>query len=174
MRILNILGFLEISLSDWQYAFKFYNIFIQNFIFLKWFVKNCCSAWNYATILDINFVHFLQFKRNFIPQAELEEAFHKPIDFSIDLRILGHMVIGLKQVRVPIGHSHNTKNNLLSLSELADNTYIVHLNGEAAYKILSLSGTVVNFMNFSPIRSKTKFCLYIFNKKVLSHVLWWK
>ena len=34
-------------------------------------------------------------------EAELEEAFiHKPIDFSYRLRILGHMVIGLKQ---PIG-----------------------------------------------------------------------
>ena len=29
-------------------------------------------------------------------------------------------------------------------------------------------------MNFSPIRSKNKFCLYIFHKKVLSHILWWK
>ena len=61
------------------------------------------------TILDINYVDFLQFQRDFIPQTELEEAFiyliHKPIDFSIDLRlrILGHMVIGLKQLRVPIG-----------------------------------------------------------------------
>ena len=40
-----------------------------------------------ATILDINYVDFLQFQRYFIPQAELEEAFiyiiHKPIDFSI-------------------------------------------------------------------------------------------
>ena len=70
-------------------------------------------------ILDTNYVDFLQFYRYFIPQAELEEAFiniiHKPIDFSIDfsyrrktfhidlrLRILGHMVIGLKQVRVPV------------------------------------------------------------------------
>ena len=64
-----------------------------------------------TTILDINYVDFLQFQRYFTPQAELEEAFiyiiHKPIDFSIDfscrLRILGHMVIGLKQVRVRIG-----------------------------------------------------------------------
>ena len=55
------------------------------------------------SILDINYVDVLQFQRYFIPQAELEEAFiyiiHKPVDFSIDLRlrILGHMVIGLKQ-----------------------------------------------------------------------------
>ena len=32
---------------------------------------------------------------------------HKPIDFSIDfsyrLKILGHIVIGLKEIRVPIG-----------------------------------------------------------------------
>ena len=54
------------------------------------------------TILDINYVHFLQFQRYLIPQAELEEAFiyiiHKPIDFSIDfshrlktyLRSYGH------------------------------------------------------------------------------------
>ena len=47
--------------------------------------------WKYfwtAAILDINYVHFLQFQLDFIPQAELEEAFiytiHKPIDFSID------------------------------------------------------------------------------------------
>ena len=41
-----------------------------------------------TTILDINYVDFLQFQRYFIPQAELEEAFiyiiHKPIYFSID------------------------------------------------------------------------------------------
>ena len=29
-----------------------------------------------ATILDINYVHFLQFQRDFITQAELEEAFY--------------------------------------------------------------------------------------------------
>ena len=55
-----------------------------------------------STILDINYVDFLQFQRYFIPQAELDEAFiyiiRKPIDFSI-----GHMFIELKQVRVPIG-----------------------------------------------------------------------
>ena len=43
---------------------------------------------NHTTILDINYVDFLQFQRYFTPQAELEEAFiyiiHKPIDFSID------------------------------------------------------------------------------------------
>ena len=52
---------------------------------------------------------FLQFQRYFTPQAELEEAFiykiHKPMIFHVDLRlrILGHMVISLKEVRVPIG-----------------------------------------------------------------------
>ena len=39
----------------------------------------------FTTILDIKYVHFLQFQRDFIPQAELEEAFiyiiHKPIDY---------------------------------------------------------------------------------------------
>ena len=63
-----------------------------------------------TTILDINYVDFLQFQRYFTPQAELEEAFiyiiHKPIYFSIDfsyrLKTLGHMVIGFKQIRVPI------------------------------------------------------------------------
>ena len=43
---------------------------------------------NSQTILDINYVDFLQFQRYFRPQAELEEAFIyiicKPIDFSID------------------------------------------------------------------------------------------
>ena len=89
--------------------------------------------------MDINYVHFLQFQRDFIRQAELEEAFfyiyiyiiHKPVDFSIDfsidfsyrLKTLGHIVIGLETSRsgnrnlVP---SANTKNNLLSLSEQAD------------------------------------------------------
>ena len=41
-----------------------------------------------STILDINYVDFLQFQRYFRPQAELEEAFtyiiRKPIYFSID------------------------------------------------------------------------------------------
>ena len=70
---------------------------------------------------------FLQFLRYFTPQAELEEAFiykiHKPIYFSIDfshrLRILVHMVIGLKQVRVSSGNlvpSLSTENHLLSLN----------------------------------------------------------
>ena len=42
---------------------------------------------------------------------------------NLHKKILGHMVIGLKQVRVPIGNlvpSPNMKNHLLSLSELAD------------------------------------------------------
>ena len=84
-----------------------------------------------TTILDIYSVDFLQFQRDFIPQAKLEEAFiyiiHKPIDFSIAfsyrLRILGHMVIELKQVRVSSDNlvpSPSTENHLLSLSELAD------------------------------------------------------
>ena len=30
---------------------------------------------SYCTIVDINYVDFLQFQRYFIPQAELEEAF---------------------------------------------------------------------------------------------------
>ena len=52
---------------------------------------------------------FYNFSGDFITEAELEEAFiyilHKPIDFSIDFpyRLKTHMVIGLKQVRVPIG-----------------------------------------------------------------------
>ena len=41
-----------------------------------------------TTTLDIKSVDFLQFQRDFIPQAKLEEAFiyiiHKPIDLSID------------------------------------------------------------------------------------------
>ena len=41
-----------------------------------------------STILDINYVDFLQFQRYFIPQAELDDAFiyiiRKPIKFSID------------------------------------------------------------------------------------------
>ena len=40
-----------------------------------------------GTILDINYVHFSQYQRDFIPQAELEEAFiyiiHN-IDFCLD------------------------------------------------------------------------------------------
>ena len=41
-----------------------------------------------TTILDIKLGRFLQFQRDSIPQANLEETFiytiHKPIDFSID------------------------------------------------------------------------------------------
>ena len=54
--------------------------------------RNNQSLFQLATILDINYVHFLQFHRDFIPQAELEEAFtyiiHKPIDFSYRLKTL--------------------------------------------------------------------------------------
>ena len=55
--------------------------------------KPCQGVRNYEsmnsqTILDINYVDFLQFQWYFTPQAELEEAFiyiiYKPIDFSID------------------------------------------------------------------------------------------
>ena len=46
------------------------------------------SSFGRSTILDINYVDFLQFQRYFRPQAELEETFiyiiRKPIDFSID------------------------------------------------------------------------------------------
>ena len=41
-----------------------------------------------TTILDINYVDFLQFQSDLSPQAKLEEAFvyifHKPIVFFID------------------------------------------------------------------------------------------
>ena len=40
-----------------------------------------------SRILDINYVHFLQFQRDFISQAELEASvkyiIHKPIDLVI-------------------------------------------------------------------------------------------
>ena len=59
---------------------------------------------------------FLQFLRNFTPQAELEEAFiyiiHKPIDFSCRLKTSVS-----DGILVP---SPSTENNLLSLSELED------------------------------------------------------
>ena len=72
-----------------------------------------------GTILDINYIDFLQFQRYFIPQAELEEAFiyiiHKPIDFSIDfsyrlkdLRSYGHWLETSKSANrdlVPIPNS---------------------------------------------------------------------
>ena len=72
------------------------------------------------TNLYINYVHILQFQRDFIPQIELKEAFvyiiQKPIDFSIDfsrrLRSYGHWLEASKGA--------NRKNHLLSLFELAD------------------------------------------------------
>ena len=77
-------------------------------------------------MLDIKSVDFLQFQRDFIPQAKLEEAFihiiHKPIDYSYRLKT-GHKVIWLetsKSVSSKLVPSPNTKNHLLSLSELAD------------------------------------------------------
>ena len=81
-----------------------------------------------TTILDINYVDFLQFQRYFTPQAELEEAFiyiiHKPIDFSIDfscrLRSYGHWLETSKSANRNLVPSPSTKNHLLSLSELAD------------------------------------------------------
>ena len=88
---------------------------------------------NSQTILDINYVDFLQFQRYFTPQAELEEAFiyiiHKPIDFSIhfsrrlktyDLRSFGHWLETSKSANRNLVPSPSTKNHLLSLSELAD------------------------------------------------------
>ena len=82
-----------------------------------------------TTILDINYVDFLQFQRYLIPQAELEEAFiyiiHKPIDFSYrlktyDLRSYGHWLETSKSANRNLVASHNTKNHLLTLSERAD------------------------------------------------------
>ena len=59
-----------------------FNTFSDNII--------CLSTTKISIILDINYVHFLQFQQDFIPQAELEEAFiyiiHKPIDFSYRLK----------------------------------------------------------------------------------------
>ena len=88
---------------------------------------------NSQTILDINYVDFLQFQRDFTPQAELEEAstyiIHKPIDFSIDfscrlktydLRSYGRWLGTSKSANRNLVSSPNTKYNLLSLSELAD------------------------------------------------------
>ena len=82
---------------------------------------------NLPTILDINYVHFLQFQWDFIPQAELEEAFiyiiHKPIDFSIDfsyrlktrdLRSYGHWLETSKSANrnlVPSHKSNDTNTN---------------------------------------------------------------
>ena len=46
---------------------------------------------------------FLQFRRDFVPQAKWEQAFiyiiHKPIDFSYRLK-----TIGFRQVRVSSGN----------------------------------------------------------------------
>ena len=59
---------------------------------------------------------FLQFRRDFVPQAKWEQAFiyiiHKPIDFSYRLK-----TIGFRQVRVSSGNlvPSPTENHLLSL-----------------------------------------------------------
>ena len=66
---------------------------------------------NSQAILDINYIDFLTISAVFHTTSRIRASFyyiiHKPIDFSIDfshrLKILGHMAIGLKQVRVPIG-----------------------------------------------------------------------
>ena len=89
---------------------------------------DCYRKRRATTILDINYVDFLQFQRYFTPQAELEEAFiyiiHKPIDFSIDfscrLRSYGHWLETSKSANRNLVPSPNTKNHLLSLFELAD------------------------------------------------------
>ena len=60
-----------------------FNTFSDNII--------CLSTTKISIILDIYYVPLiLQFQQDFIPQAELEEAFiyiiHKPIDFSYRLK----------------------------------------------------------------------------------------
>ena len=76
----------------------------------------CISQIILSTILDMTF-----YNSSVI-------SYHKQNSFSIDFSyrlktILGHMVIGFKQVRVSSGNlvpSPSTENHLLSLSELAD------------------------------------------------------
>ena len=59
-----------------------------------------------------------------MPQAKLEEAFmyiiHKPIDFSIDFSYRLNLRETSNSVNRNLVPSPNTKNHLLSLSELAD------------------------------------------------------
>ena len=76
-------------------------------------------------------VDILQCKPDFSPEAKLEEVFiyifdkHISIyiDYSYALKILGHMVIDLKELRVSSSNllpSSSTKVHLFSLSELVD------------------------------------------------------
>ena len=62
---------------------------------------------NSQAILDINYIDFLTISAVFHTTSRIRASFyyiiHKPIDFSHRLKILGHMVIGLKQVKVQIG-----------------------------------------------------------------------
>ena len=62
-------------------------------------------------ILDSNYVHFLQFQRDFIPQAELKLSW---LETS-------------KSANSNIVPSPNTKNHLLSLSEVADRKLATNL-----------------------------------------------
>ena len=66
---------------------------------------------NSQAILEINYIDFYSISAVFHTTSRIRASFyyiiHKPIDFSLDfshrLKILGHMVIGLKQVKVQIG-----------------------------------------------------------------------
>ena len=74
------------------------------------FSKPCQGVRNYEimnsqTILDINYIDFLTISAVFHNTSRIGASFyiyiiHKPIDFSTDfshrLKILGHVVIGLK------------------------------------------------------------------------------
>ena len=107
------------------YLFQFY--YLPLFLF-SWVRKMFFRSFYYTLfcvlrilrqfLLCFNFLLYLQYwtliictftiSTGFLNKSDLEEAFInlKPIDFSIDfsyrLRILGHMVIGFKQVRMPI------------------------------------------------------------------------
>ena len=90
------------------------------FIGLQTDLREINSVSHYSTIN----VDFLQFQRYFTPQAELEQAFiyiiHKPTDFSHRLRSYGHWLETSKSANRNPVPCPNTKNHLLSLSELAD------------------------------------------------------
>ena len=76
-----------------------------------------------GSILDIKSVHFLQFQRiSYYKQNWRKLLIHKPIDFSYRYRLKSycHSLETSKSVNRNLVPSPNTKNHLLSLSELAD------------------------------------------------------
>ena len=94
---------------------------------------------------------------NFVPNKTITCRDKDPPWITEEVKKLCHMKTKIYENYIKNGCSDADKDELIKVTSISSDASI-----KAKENFFS---TVVNFMNFSPIRSKNKFCLYIFNKK---------